>query len=166
MEDSKHLSIQTVIRLVKFTFPAPVSDVASLEMVSHQEIATRFGRSLDKDEFEFTQKLLSRNCQYVIGKEVLIGPEDICRSYEQNMIAGRKKLDELEWGVSSIEPINDSEFYVHFTDYLTHKGEKYTHRCKQKVRVNEHGLISRIEHVHDQGEQDRLDKYYQEVGLK
>ncbi len=131
-----------------------------------KEIAIQFGQSLDKDEFDITKKLLSRDCKYIIGEDILIGPENICQSYEQNMIEGRKKLDILEWGQSRIEPINNSEFYVHFTDYLTHKEEKYTHKCKQKLLVNENGLISRIEHIHDQEEQDRLDVYYKGVGLK
>ncbi len=131
-----------------------------------KEIAKQFGESLDKDEFDTTKVLLSPDCKYLIGEETLIGPEDICQSYEQNMLEGRKKLDILEWGQSRIEPISDMEFYVHFTDYLTHKGEKYTHRCKQKLSVNENALIWKIEHIHDQEEQNRLDSYYKRVGLK
>ena len=131
-----------------------------------KEIAIQFGQSLDKDEFHLTKKLLSQDCKYIIGEEVLIGPENICQSYEQNMIKGRKKLDILEWGQSRIEPISNSKFYVHFTDYLTHKEEKYTHRCKQKLWVNEDRLISKIEHIHDQEEQGRLNEYYKKVGLK
>jgi hypothetical protein len=111
-------------------------------------------------------KLLSSDCTYFIGEDVLVGPKDICQSYEQNMIEGRKKLDVLEWGKSKIESINDADYYVHFTDYLTHKGEKYTHRCKQKLHVNTDGFINSIEHIHDQEEQDRLDAYYRRVGLK
>lgn len=131
-----------------------------------KEVAVQFGQSLDKDEFEVTKTLLTQDCRYVIGDEVLIGPDSICGSYEQNMIDGRKKLDVLEWGKSSIESISDSEFYVHFTDYLTHKGQKYTHRCKQRLLVNNDHKITSIEHIHDQVEQDKLDAYYKGVGLK
>ena len=131
-----------------------------------KKVAIQFGQSLDKDEFDLTIKLLSQDCKYFIGEDILIGPENICQSYKQNMIEGRKKMDILEWGQSKIEPITDSEFYVHFTDYLTHKNEKYTHRCKQKLQMNEDGLISRIQHIHDQEEEDRLNAYYKGVGLK
>jgi hypothetical protein len=131
-----------------------------------KEIAIQFGQSLDNDDFNQTKKLLSQSCKYIIGDDTLVGPENICQSYEQNMIEGRKKLDVLEWGQSRIETIDNSEFYVHFTDYLTHKGVKYTHRCKQKLRMNEDGLINRIEHIHDQEEQNRLNEYYKRVGLK
>jgi len=131
-----------------------------------KEIAMQFGESLDNDNFDATKKLLCQNCKYIIGDEVLIGPETICQSYEQNMLEGRKKLDVLEWGKSSIESINDSEYHVHFTDFLTHKGKSYTHKCKQKLFINDEGQIMSIEHIHDQEEQDRLDNYYKEVGLK
>ncbi len=131
-----------------------------------KQTAVKFGQSLDNDEFELTKQLLSQDCKYVIGKETLIGPDNICNSYEQNMLEGRKKLDSLEWGKSHIESINETEFYVHFTDFLRHKGKDYVHRCKQKLVVDDHGLISSIEHIHDQEEQDRLDQYYVAVGLK
>jgi peptidase S41-like protein len=129
------------------------------------ETAKKFGQSLDNDNFMETKKLLSRECKYIIGEDVLNGPEDICRSYEQNMIEGRKKLDKLEWGQSSIEPINDFEFYVHFTDYLTHKGQNYTHKCKQKLTINKDGMIVLIEHINDSEEQSRLNDFYRNVGI-
>jgi hypothetical protein len=78
-----------------------------------KEIAIQFGQSLDNDDFNQTKKLLSQSCKYIIGDDTLVGPENICQSYEQNMIEGRKKLDVLEWGQSRIETIDNSEFYVH-----------------------------------------------------
>jgi hypothetical protein len=136
------------------------------KIIRMKEIAIQFGQSLDNDDFDRTKKLLSQSCKYIIGDDILVGPENICQSYEQNMIEGRKKLDVLEWGQSNVEPINESEFYVHFTDYLTHKGVKYTHRCKQKLHISKCGQIELIEHIHDQEEQNRLDEYYRGVGLK
>lgn len=130
-----------------------------------KELAELFGRSLDKDEFEIVKGILSLNCKYKIGEEILIGPENICNSYEQNMIEGRKKLDKLVWGESSIEVINDSEYFVHFTDFLTHKGINYTHRCTQKVTIQKDKIVQ-IEHIENIGEQDRLNEFYRKVGLK
>lgn len=130
------------------------------------EIAQAFGVSLDEDDFKRTASLLSSDCVYHIGEEQLTGPEEICNSYESNMIEGRKKLDVLEWGKSYIEPINTNEFFVHFTDYLTHKEKKYTHRCKQKLSFNSEEKICMITHIHDPEEQGRLDDFYRSVGLK
>ncbi len=131
-----------------------------------QSVAAQFGTSLDQDDFATTKTLLSNDCTYHIGSEVLTGPDAIANSYEQNMIAGRKKLDVLEWGQSRIEPLGDNEFYVHFTDYLTHKGKSYTHRCKQKLTLNDKGKITAIVHIHNEEEQQQLDDYYRQVGLK
>lgn len=131
-----------------------------------QDIATQFGTFLDNDNFEAVKKLLSHNCKYLIGDDILSGPENISHSYQQNMIEGRKKLDKLEWGKSSIEIISESEYYVHFTDYLTHKEKGHIFKCKQKLTINKKGQIIRIEHINEPGEQDKLDRYYKEVGLK
>ena len=130
-----------------------------------EHIARQFGKSLDADDFESTKSLLSPDCQYHIGKQTLIGPEAICHSYESNMLEGRKKLDQLVWGDSQIESINNQQFYVHFTDYLTHKGLKYTHRCQQRVTINEKGQIEQIEHIENEEEQQKLNDFYKKVGL-
>lgn len=135
-------------------------------MKDKKEIAIQFGQSLDNDEFNLTKSLIGSECKYLIGDDVLIGPENICNSYEQNMIEGRKKLDILEWGKSSIESINDSEYYVHFTDFLTHKGKSYIHKCKQLLLINDERQIISIKHIPDQEEEDSLDYFYKEVGLK
>ena len=130
-----------------------------------KEIAERFGHSLDQDDFVTTRSLLSPDCEYSIGRERLLGPAEITKSYEENMLEGRNKLDKLIWGKSWVEPVSKFEFYVHFTDYLVHNGQNHTHRCKQKLSI-ENGLIVRIEHIHDEAEQGRLDSFYQLVGLK
>ena len=128
-------------------------------------IAERFGDSLDTDEFDKTEKLLSADCKYSIGDKTLIGPNAICESYMQNMQEGRRKLDALEWGKCKIESLNASEYIIHFTDYLTHKGMKYTHRCKQKVTVRADKIVE-ILHVDDREETTALNNFYKKVGLK
>ena len=133
--------------------------------MSPRDIARQFGRLLDADEFERVAKLLSHDCEYFIGDEVLLGAEAICKSYESNMVEGRQKLDHLEWGESRVEHIDDTGYFVHFTDYLTHKGKKHTHRCRQRLLINEEGLVTRIEHIRDPKEQEKLAQYYKEVGL-
>ena len=130
------------------------------------EIATQFGNSLDQDDFETTKKLLSQDCEYIIGSDILYGAREICNSYEENMIEGRNKLDKLEWGECQIEKVSDHEFYVHFTDYLTHKGIKHTHKCKQKLTINSKGKITQINHINNPKEVKKLNEYYAKVGIK
>ncbi len=127
--------------------------------------AKSFGESLDQDNFTETTKLLDPYCIYDIGDKTLTGPEKIVDSYESNMIEGRAKFDFLEWGKSRIEQVSDHEFYVHFTDYLGHQGVKYTHRCKQKITINDVNKITRIVHIHNEDEANRLNAFKRQVGL-
>lgn len=129
------------------------------------DIAVQFGQSLDQDDYETTKGLLSEDCIYDTGNMILKGTEEITASYEDNMLAGRKKMDRLEWGQSAIDKISETEFVVNFTDYLYHKGEKYTHRCQQKLCLDQDGKICRIEHIPNKEEQQRLNNWYQSVGI-
>ena len=129
-----------------------------------KQIAELFGTSLDQDDFETTKTTLSDNCQYDIGSEVLVGATAICNSYEQNMIEGHKKMDKLEWGKSWIEDLGNNEYFVHFTDYLTHKGETYTHRCKQQLTI-ENDKIIKIKHIQNETESKKLRAFYDRVGI-
>lgn len=131
-----------------------------------KEIAERFGKYLDEDNFEEAKKLLAANCEYKIGAEVIRGPELIMKSYEDNMVEGRNKLDELQWGKSWIEQQSEDSYIVNFTDYLKHKGVSHIHKCKQILRLNEVGSIIQIEHVNNQEEEATLKKFYEKVGLK
>ena len=134
-------------------------------MKKNEQIAIKFGSTLDNDQFELTKKLLSDDCNYFIGEAVLTGPDEICNSYEQNMVEGREKLDTLEWGESSIESIDDKKFIVHFTDYLTHKNKRHIHRCEQILNFNNDGLICKITHIENPEEKEKLAEFYKAVGL-
>ncbi len=134
-------------------------------MEKNEKVAIEFGRTLDKDQFEMTKKLLSHDCEYYIGEDVLTGPDEICNSYKQNMIEGRKKLDNLTWGKSYIESVDDKKFVVHFTDYLTHKNEDHVHRCEQALNFNSDGLICKIMHIDNPEEKKQLNEFYKRVGL-
>jgi len=128
-------------------------------------IAEKFGRSLDHDDFDLTYSLLHPQCRYTIGETIIEGPEAICNSYEGNMVEGRIKFDELQWGNSRIEAIDDHQFYVHFTDHLTHQGQYFKHQCKQKLTINNDQLITHIEHINNPSEHARLKAFYKVVGL-
>ena len=130
-----------------------------------REIVEQFGKSLDKDDFEAAKNTLTQDCVYVFGDIEINGASAICKSYEDNMIAGRKKLDELTWGESRVEQVSDQEYFVHFTDYLTHVGKSYVHRCQQRITVNQDNKICQIDHIDDPDEQNRLNAFYEEVGL-
>lgn len=130
-----------------------------------EHIAKIFGSSLDKDDFEATRKILDPHCRYLYGDKILTGPDEIVASYKQNMIEGRKKLDELRWGENQVESINECSFLIHFTDYLKHKDQEFTYHCSQRIVINKSGLISEIIQIENEEESLQLERFYQSVGL-
>lgn len=133
--------------------------------MTKREVATLFGTSLDNDDYDITRTVLAEACEYKIGLKTIIGPEAISKSYEDNMIEGKRKLDKLEWGKSVIEDLSEDEFLVHFTDYLTHAGQEYIHRCQQKLTVDSDNKIIQIEHIENSKEQEKLAAFYKSVGI-
>lgn len=128
-------------------------------------IAEQFGHALDNDAYEKTRALLSADCIYAIGEETIVGAQAIVDSYEQNMLAGRKKMDKLEWGESTIDQLSPQEFIVNFTDKLFHKGEHYIFQCQQRLFISEDGKINKIEHIHDEAAWQELQSWYKSVGI-
>ena len=129
------------------------------------QIAEEFGKALDQDNFEQLKKLLAPQCTYCIGDVKLIGPEAIANSYERNMLEGRETLDELAWGESGIEAVDDYEFILHFTDHLKYRGHSFIHRCQQRVVVGEDRMIIEINYVENVAEANKLNDFYKKVGL-
>lgn len=127
--------------------------------------AQAFGTALDLDDFRTALSLLAETCTYDIGEEILKGPKAIVSSYESNMLEGRKKLDELVWGESTVEWMGDLKVAVYFTDYLKHKGKSHIHKCRQVLSFDELGKIVHIEHQNLPGEPEKLKAFYQTVGL-
>ena len=134
-------------------------------MKTLKEIAETFGTALDHDDFPTTENLIHQDCIYDIGSDIIVGPKEIVSSYEKNMIDGRKKLDELVWGESYVEALNENVFEVYFTDFLKHKGISHVHKCKQTLTITEEGKIIRIDHINLANEPEKLAAFYQQVGI-
>lgn len=128
-------------------------------------IAQKFGNSLDQDDYKTTLDLLTEDYTYDMGDTVLVGAQKIVDSYEQNMIAGRKKMDKLEWGQSTIDEISSKEFIVNFTDNLFHKGAHYIFQCQQRLFITDDGKINKIEHIHNEAAWQELQSWYKSVGI-
>lgn len=134
-------------------------------MYDATQVVAQFGRALDNDDFTLASSLLADNATYEIGNGTLEGPEAICDSYRQNMLAGRRKFDELVWGASRVEQIGDASFYICYTDYLKHQGIAHTFRCKQRIEVGSNGKICRIQHIEDPAEREAFNAFLSKVGL-
>jgi hypothetical protein len=130
-----------------------------------ETIAIQFGTFLDEDKFAEAQQLLHPNCEYLINGETLIGSQTIMDLYEKNSKEGHQKFDKLVWGKCRIETIDQDHYYVHFSDYLKHKGIEHTYRCKQKLTINDEQKITQILHCEIPEERKKLDAFYKQVGL-
>ena len=132
---------------------------------SKETVARAFGQTLDRDDFAEFAQLLADDCIYEIGDQVLRTKESIAGLYEQNMLEGKKKFDELVWGQSRIESLNANEFEVYFSDYLKHRGIEHRYHCKQRIRINDALLVDQIVHFELPGERAALEAFYAKVGL-
>lgn len=128
-------------------------------------VADRFGELLDQDKFEQFRTLLADDCCYLTGSDTLIGRKAIASSYEQNMQAGRAKLDKLIWGPSQVTIIDADNFEVLFVDFLQHQGIDHTYRCAQRITINDELLITQIEHRELSKEREKLHAFYKRVGI-
>ena len=129
------------------------------------QIAEKFGRALDHDDFGTVKKLVDPECVYSVGENQFTGPDAIAESYETNMLEGREKLDELVWGNSFVEEVEPDEFIIHFTDHIKHKGQSFIHRSKQRITIGPDSEITRIDHVDDPNESVRLKTFFEKVGI-
>ena len=128
-------------------------------------VAEKFGKFLDQDDFENFKSILTENCIYEIGDQVLITKDSIAGLYEKNMKEGKAKFDELLWGKSKIKKINENQFDVYFSDFLKHKGIEHNYKCKQRITVSHNNLVEKITHMELPGESESLKKFYNQVGL-
>lgn len=132
---------------------------------SIKRAAQQFGTALDNDDFVLAASVVGENCTYEIGDKTLIGPKEILGLYEENMKAGRKKFDELEWGKCRIEVLNESQAAVHFEDFLKHRGIEHIYKCFQILTFNESEKIIKIEHQEYPNEREQFDLFLKKVGL-
>lgn len=130
-----------------------------------QTAAHIFGTALDNDDFAIAKTVIADDCEYNIGEQTLIGPDEICGLYEKNSKEGHQKFDKMVWGECKIEKLTDHQFFVHFEDFLTKNGITHTYRCKQKLTLNEAGKIMLIEHHEIPEERAQLNAFYKKVGL-
>lgn len=129
------------------------------------EIAERFGRYLDQDDFVSFAALLDEHCEYEIGDQVLNSKASIAGLYEKNMTEGKIKFDELVWGESKVQQISADQYDVYFSDFIKHKGIEHNYKCKQRIWINANNLVEKIVHIELAGEKEALQKFYDQIGL-
>ncbi len=127
-------------------------------------VVNRFAVALDEEDYAAALALIAADCVYSIQEKTHVGPEAIVQSYQGNGDTAARVFDSITYG-SSVRAGADGWVVISFSDHITHAGERLDHVCEQWVRVNEVGVIARIEHHDLQGEQERLDAFRARHGI-
>ena len=124
-------------------------------MNSAVEIAERFAKALDGEEYEVARLLLSEDCTYLCRGELYVGPSAIIASYQYNGDVAESKFDSVAYE-SSVLGMPDGTALVRFTDHLTLKGKSLTFQCEQVLEVSNVPLVTGIEHRDLPGQREAL----------
>jgi hypothetical protein len=129
------------------------------------EIAQRFARALDHEDYPTAARLISGDCVYRIGESVFRGPTEITESYRTNGDEAAALFESIEYA-SSVEPTaNPGAALITFEDRIRHGERTLIHRCQQLVTLDADGRIHEIEHRDLPGERDALQAFLSAVGL-
>lgn len=112
-------------------------------------IAQAFANALDRNDFECAAAMLAPGCRYdltraaLTSEGTLLGPEAIVQSYERHNTRAHVLFDRVEY-FSAVENIDGTTALIRFSDVIEKGSERHTYSCRQRVVVNESGLIDQI----------------------
>ena len=126
--------------------------------------AERFAKALDEDDFESAKAYLAQNCQYLVGKKDLHGPEAIIQSFREGSDKAKRVFDQVDYG-SEILGIDGNRVTTQFTDLIQIKGQTLVYSSRQHSEFGEDGLIVRIVHEEIPGELEALEAVLKRLGV-
>jgi hypothetical protein len=112
-------------------------------------IAQAFANALDRNDFDAAAAMLAPTCRYdltrasLTSEGTLMGPEAIVQSYRRHNARAQVLFDRVEY-FSAVEDIEGGAAVIRFSDVLEKGSERHTYSCRQRVVVNESGLIDLI----------------------
>lgn len=127
------------------------------------KIVRRFAEALDHEDYALARELLAEECVYRIRGEEHAGPEAIISSYQGNGDEAARSFDSIAYR-SAVRPEGAGSATIEFVDEIQHRGLSLTHRCEQRVAINDVGKIVRIDHADLPGERSRLESFRKSCG--
>lgn len=128
------------------------------------DIAARFARSLDQEDYARTAACLASNCEYHIAGITHFGPAAIIAAYRDNGDWAARELDSVRYR-STVRETQPGGVVVEFVDHLEHAGISHVHRCEQRLEFDQAGLIARITHIELPGEKKAVERFFRSVGV-
>jgi hypothetical protein len=126
--------------------------------------ARRFAEAPDHEDDHRAAALLAPGCTYRIRGDELSGPGPIVASYKGNGDEAAERFDQIAYR-SAVRPGHAGTATIEFADNISHAGRTLTHRCEQRISVDDAGRIARIEHIDLPGERERLCAFKAACGL-
>ena len=128
------------------------------------EIALRFARALDREDYEAAKAMLAANCRYEARTDTLLGPDAIISSYRRNGTTARHLFDSIEYRSEALETGADTAC-ISFFDRLSKGDKTHTYQCRQRLYFAPDGLINVIKHEELPEERERLLEFCAACGV-
>jgi hypothetical protein len=128
------------------------------------QVAEQFAESLDAEDYQAAEAMLSEECEYTCRGQVYRGRAAIIESYRGTGDCAKRGFNNVEYE-SAVRSIADNVALIHFIDHLCHNDRHFTFECQQLIKVGGDCLITRIEHVDLAGQREALTEFMQQVGV-
>jgi hypothetical protein len=128
-------------------------------------VAKSFADALDQNDFDRVATLLSPACVYVTRLEgTFTGPDAIVASYRSHDAFAQKLFDRVEY-TSTVEMVEGLNAVIRFYDILEKHGQRHSYATRQRIAVNDAGLIESIVHEEIPDESAALFAFFDRVGV-
>jgi hypothetical protein len=128
------------------------------------EIAAKYVKIMDSEDYEPAKQFLANDCCYKVGELFYMGPDAIIEIYRSHHDFAKSTFDSIIYK-SEVSRISEAEFEVVYFDIITHGKKTHTYKCKQFFCFNTENKITKITHENIPGEYEQLKIFYKEVGV-
>ena len=131
---------------------------------SVSELALRFARALDLDEYDVVRALLAPDCHYETRTGPIFGADAIVDSYRDASKKARSLFEAVAYDSALLGAKMDAAD-ISFSDRLTKDGRQHVYRCRERLFFNPGGLVRRIVHEELPGERQKLLEFCARCGV-
>jgi SnoaL-like domain len=128
------------------------------------ELALRFARALDREDYDVVRALLAPSCCYDSPNGRIEGADEIVDSYRRAGKIARALFESHEFG-SALLATTGATADVSFSDILAKGGWKHVYRFEQRLHFSAGALVSRIVHRELPEERERLREFCRTAGV-
>jgi hypothetical protein len=128
------------------------------------ELALRFARALDMEDYDVVRALPMPDCHYETRSGPFVGADAIVDSCRSTSKMARSLFDSVEYE-SVLRSGKSDQVEISFSDSLTKNNRRHIYYCRQRLFFTPGGLVSRIGHEELPGERERLLEFCHASGV-